>query len=56
MAGGRLGQSLPVTGQVTLVDIVPTVLAHLGVPADPAWALDGTVPTGPDAGARASEP
>jgi len=56
VAGGRLGQSLPVTGQVTLVDIVPTVLAHLGVPADPAWALDGTVPTGPDAGARASEP
>lgn len=37
------------TGQVTLVDIVPTVLAHLGVPADPAWALDGTILAGLDA-------
>lgn len=47
--GHRLGQSLPVSRPVTLVDIVPTVLAHLGVPADPAWALDGTVLAGLDA-------
>jgi hypothetical protein len=31
---------------VTPVDIVPTVLARLGVPAEPAWALDGTVLAG----------
>ena len=27
---------------VKLVDIAPTVLAHLGVPIDPTWNLDGT--------------
>jgi arylsulfatase A-like enzyme len=24
-----------------LVDVVPTILAHLGIAADPAWQLDG---------------
>jgi len=27
---------------ITNVDIVPTVLTHLGVPINPAWELDGT--------------
>ncbi|MEU8823568.1 alkaline phosphatase family protein [Streptomyces sp. NPDC048636] len=31
-----------VRNDVKISDIAPTVLAHLGVPADPAWKLDGT--------------
>lgn len=27
----------------TVVDVVPTALAHLGIPLDPAWQLDGGV-------------
>lgn len=28
-------------GQVDIVDVVPTVLHHLGIPVDPGWQLDG---------------
>jgi glyoxylase-like metal-dependent hydrolase (beta-lactamase superfamily II) len=30
-----------IEGQTYLVDVAPTVLAHLGVPLDPLWKLDG---------------
>lgn len=38
-AGGGLGVG---PSQASMVDVVPTVLAHLGVEVDPAWKLDGT--------------
>src|SRR5205085_10178162 len=30
-----------IDGPTYLVDVAPTVLAHLGVPLDPEWKLDG---------------
>ena len=32
------------------VDLVPTVLAHLGIAVDPAWQLDGRAVTVTPAG------
>lgn len=38
------GSGLPVgsTRQWRQVDVLPTILKHLGIPIDPAWGLDGT--------------
>lgn len=36
--GRKFGQKLPAS---EIVDVVPTALAHLRVPIDPAWKLDG---------------
>jgi arylsulfatase A-like enzyme len=37
--GEALDDELAKTGR--MVDIAPTLLAHVGVAADPGWALDG---------------
>lgn len=38
VAGDRVG---PGEEEVRMVDLAPTILAHLGVETDPAWNLDG---------------
>jgi len=43
----RVGTPQP---PVTLMDIAPTALTHLGIPVDPDWGLDGR-PVGIEAGA-----
>jgi len=41
IVNGKNVDSSIVPGKLGLVDIVPTVYSHLGVPIDPAWGLDG---------------
>ena len=43
LASGPSAARGPLEGSPGTVDLVTTALAHLGVPADPAWKLDGRV-------------
>lgn len=60
IANGESAQPGEIQGQVYIVDVAATALAHLGVKLDPAWKLDG-VPAGlkgfpPPAISRPNEP
>jgi predicted AlkP superfamily pyrophosphatase or phosphodiesterase len=41
IVNGRAAEKGKIKEKTTNADVVPTVLAHLGIPVDPAWKLDG---------------